>query len=45
MREIEPRDPVGVYGIGQIAITRDGQAYAYSYLQIFSDLFVVEGLR
>ncbi len=45
VREIEPRDPVGVSGIRQIAITRDGRAYAYSYLQTLSDLFVVEGLR
>lgn len=45
VRSIEPRDPVGVSGIGQIAITRDGQAYAYYYMQTLSDLFVVEGLR
>jgi hypothetical protein len=45
VREIEPRDPVGVSGIASIAITRDGQSYAYSYGQILSDLFLVEGLR
>jgi len=45
VREFEPRDPVGVSGIASIAITRDGQAYAYSYGQILSDLFLVEGLR
>ena len=45
VREIEPRDPVGVSGIASIAITRDGQAYAYSYGQVLSDLFLVEGLR
>jgi len=45
VREIEPRDPVGVSGIASIAITRDGQSYAYSYGQKLSDLFLVEGLR
>jgi len=45
VREIEPRDPVGVSGVDNIRMTRDGQAYAYSYQQFFSDLFLVEGLR
>lgn len=45
VRELEPRDPVGVGGIDNIAITRDGQSYAYSYSQVLSDLFLVEGLR
>jgi serine/threonine protein kinase len=45
VREIEPRDPVGVSGISHISVTRDGQAYAYSYSRILSDLFLVEGLR
>ena len=45
VREIEPRDPAGVTGIARIAITPDGQAYAYSYRQTLSELFLVEGLR
>jgi len=45
VREIEPRDPVGVSGVDHVFITRDGQSYAYSYQQFFSDLFLVEGLR
>ena len=45
VREIEPRDPVGVSGVDHVVITRDGQSYAYSYQQFLSDLFVVEGLR
>ena len=45
VREIEPRDPVGVSGVDHLLITRDGQSYAYSYQQFFSDLFLVEGLR
>jgi hypothetical protein len=45
VREIEPRDPVGVSGVDRILVTRDGQSYAYSYQQFFSDLFLVEGLR
>jgi len=45
VREIELRDPVGVSGVDRVVITRDGQSYAYSYQQFFSDLFLVEGLR
>jgi hypothetical protein len=45
VREIEPRDPVGVSGVDHVFITRDGQSYAYSYQQFFSDLYLVEGLR
>jgi Tol biopolymer transport system component len=45
VRLIEPRDPVGVSGIWHISITQDGQAYAYSYQQNLSDLFLVEGLQ
>jgi hypothetical protein len=36
---------VGVSGVDHVFITRDGQSYAYSYQQFFSDLFLVEGLR
>jgi len=43
--EIEPRDPVGVYGVDMVVVPPDGKSYAYSYQQFFSDLFLVEGLR
>ncbi|HET7292421.1 MAG TPA: protein kinase [Vicinamibacteria bacterium] len=45
VREIELRDPAGVTGVDAIVMTRDGQSYAYSYQQSFSDLFLVAGLR
>jgi hypothetical protein len=45
VHEIEPRDRVGTYGLYHIAVARDGQAYAYSYAQYQSDLFLVDGLR
>jgi hypothetical protein len=45
VQEIRPRDPVGVAGVDHIALSRDGSAYAYSYQQMLSDLFVIEGLR
>ena len=45
VREIEPRDPVGISGIDHVVITPDSQTYAYSYQQFFSDLFLVQGLR
>jgi hypothetical protein len=45
VREVEPRDPVGVTGIDTVLQSADGKAYVYSYQQFFSDLFVVSGLR
>jgi hypothetical protein len=31
--------------VDHFVMTRDGQSYAYSYQQFFSDLFLVEGLK
>jgi eukaryotic-like serine/threonine-protein kinase len=43
--EIRPPDPAGFRFFGNIALTPDGMAYAYDYLQNFSHLYVAEGLR
>ena len=44
-KEIMPADPAGVYRFAGAAISPDGRAYAYSYIQQLADLHVVEGLR
>ena len=40
-----PADPAGVFAIGWMGATADGQTYAYSYMQLLSDLFLVDGLK
>jgi len=29
----------------RVPMTPDGEAYAYTYLRVFQDLFLVEGLK
>ena len=43
-REIRPPDPSGIVYVGGIATTPDGGSYAYTYLRVMSDLFVVDGI-
>jgi eukaryotic-like serine/threonine-protein kinase len=43
-RELKTPDPVGVQ-IGQIAMTPDGSAYAYSFQRDISTLYLAKGLR
>jgi hypothetical protein len=43
-RELAPPDRAGVVSVGNVALTRDGTAYAYNYARQLSDLYVVEGL-
>jgi hypothetical protein len=44
-RELAPPDPAGVVSVGNVALTRDGAAYAYNYARQLSDLYVVAGLE
>jgi len=44
-REILPLDRVGVAGVEKIVLTPDATAYAYSYVQFRSDLYLVKGLQ
>ncbi len=44
-RELQPRDAAGVVEIVSVALTPDGESYAYSQHRILSDLFLVDGLR
>jgi hypothetical protein len=44
-KELAPRDNAGVGGLLNVVITPDGLSYAYSYLRVLSDLYVVEGVK
>ena len=40
-----PSDPSGVVNLQTVVITPDGQAYAYNYRRLLSELLVVKGLK
>jgi eukaryotic-like serine/threonine-protein kinase len=44
-REITPPDPTGLLGPVSIVIAPDGRSYAYNFLRVLSDLYLVTGLR
>jgi dipeptidyl aminopeptidase/acylaminoacyl peptidase len=44
-RNLEPPEKSGIVGVGNIALTPDGKAYAYNYARQLSDLYVVAGLE
>jgi eukaryotic-like serine/threonine-protein kinase len=44
-RKMVPPDPAGLASIPTVRLTQDGKAYAYTYLHILSDLYVVSGLK
>ncbi len=44
-KELSPGDPAGVYFIRPPHIAYDGKTYAYNYVRILSDLYVVDGLK
>ena len=44
-KELFPEDSAGVVGTDVVRLTPDGKWYAYSYLRVLSDLYLVEGLR
>ncbi len=43
--ELAPPDPGGMLGLTRVLLTRDGKTYAYTFSQMLSDLYLVEGLR
>jgi hypothetical protein len=45
VRQLMPKDPAGVNIISPIWVTPDGKSYAYGYRRIFSDLYLIEGLK
>ena len=44
-KEFLPADSAGVTPFGAIRMTPDGKSYAYSFLRVLAELFVVEGIR
>ncbi len=44
-KTLVPSDPAGVLGFPSIRVTPDGSGYAYSFLRILSELYVVDGLK
>jgi Tol biopolymer transport system component len=40
-----PPDPAGVYALTEFHVTPRGDAYAYSYLRVLSQLYVASGLK
>jgi hypothetical protein len=44
-KEFLPADSTGVAPFGGIRATPDGKAYAYSFLRVLGELFVVDGVR
>ncbi|HLN59218.1 MAG TPA: hypothetical protein VK416_11715, partial [Thermoanaerobaculia bacterium] len=44
-KDLKPVDPAGSSMVFMVAITPDGKSYTYSYGQMLSDLFLVDGLK
>lgn len=44
-RKLVPPDPAGLATIPTVRLTPDGMVYAYTYLHILSDLYVISGLK
>jgi len=42
---LRPDDLTGATHVVALALTADGEAYAYTYGRYFQDLYLVEGLR
>lgn len=45
VRQFMPSDPAGLINIGPIQVTPDGRHYAYGYVRVLADLYVVDGLK
>jgi eukaryotic-like serine/threonine-protein kinase len=45
VQELQPDTTTGVVFIAPVVVARDGSRFAYSYYQVFSDLYVISGLR
>jgi Tol biopolymer transport system component len=44
-KELIPSDAAGVLNISPPIVTQDGKNYAFSYIRMLSDLYLVEGLK
>jgi hypothetical protein len=44
-KELRPEDLAGVVRIHPVGVAPDGRSWAYSYVRVLSNLYVVEGLK
>ncbi len=44
-KQITVPDRAGLERIGNVVVTPDGSSYAYTYIRVLSDLYLVEGLK
>ncbi len=44
-KELTLEDLAGVVRIDPVRVAPDGRSWAYSYIRVLSNLYVVEGLR
>jgi dipeptidyl aminopeptidase/acylaminoacyl peptidase len=44
-KEVQPSDPTGVDSLRGLLLSRDTKTYAYGYIRLLSDLYMVEGLK
>ncbi|HKU24885.1 MAG TPA: protein kinase family protein, partial [Candidatus Sulfotelmatobacter sp.] len=45
IKTLEMKDPTGGFGITRVAVTPDGQYFAYNTLRQLSELYLLQGLR
>jgi len=44
-RDLTPEDPAGLVRINPVRVAPDGRSWAYTYIRVLSNLYVVDGLR
>jgi hypothetical protein len=44
-KDLAPEDPAGLSRIGPVQVAIDGRSWAYTYIRVLSNLYVVDGLR
>jgi eukaryotic-like serine/threonine-protein kinase len=44
-KELTPHDSAGLMAVTSIRLTPNGNSYAYAYVRLLSDLYLVDGLR
>ena len=44
-RDLTPEDPAGLVRINPVRVAPDGRSWAYTYIRVLSNLYVVDGLK
>ena len=42
---LAPNDPAGVFSVGAVVVSQDGDHYVYGYPRFLSELYIIEGLK